>query len=131
MSQDPSSDTKENNGESKSDGRRSIDWFQFIIAMVVVVSFTIFEGMVIWGNPKFDESFQIISMTAPFVGTIIGFYFGQRPVQTLTNEVSKANTAKNDLGREYGDTLEKTYSAQEELKQVKKDMENLKRLFGV
>lgn len=71
-----------------------IEWFQFIIALVIIISFTIFVGKAIWDNPEFEDSFKIIAIIAPFVGTIIGFYFGQKPIQNLTQQVVRA-TSKN------------------------------------
>ena len=107
-----------------------IDWFQFIIALVIVVSFTLFVGKVIWNNPTFEESFKIIAIIAPFVGTIIGFYFGQKPVQGLTQEVAKVTGEKQVIRNDLADTIINSDSLEKRLDRMEGKLASLKSIFG-
>ena len=79
--------------------------FQFIIAMIIIISFTVFVYIVLsvqtYDKNKFDSSYQLIAMLAPFLGTIIGFYFGQKPVQHLTGQVGDLTSKNNDINKAY------------------------------
>ena len=90
-----------------------------------------FEGIVILDDSvKFDDSFQILSMTAPFVGTIIGFYFGQKPTQNLTKQVVQATSDKEAMKTNLVDTIRNSESLEKRLVMMEKKMENLNRIFG-
>lgn len=109
-----------------------MDLFQFFIALIVIISFTAFVAQVIVHNSDFDNSFKILAMIAPFVGTIIGFYFGQKPVQGLTQQVTTAsgkNLSFTEKTLEAGDIIEHQRDIinrlAQEIASLKQDIENL------
>ncbi len=106
-----------------------IDWFQFVIALVIIVSFTLFVGKVIWDNPQFDDSFKIISIVAPFVGTIIGFYFGQKPVQNLTQQVASATNKNQSFTSSSFEASEIIESDKDTIEGLKSQVKSLKEII--
>jgi len=97
-------DKKIHKEEKKNKPKKSprlTDWFQFIIALIIILSFTLF---VILSYPQFldgddklsDKNYEIITLIAPFLGTIIGFYFGQKPVRDLTTQVSDITSTNKE-----------------------------------
>ncbi|MDC8437731.1 MAG: hypothetical protein LV468_01875 [Candidatus Nitrosotenuis sp.] len=105
------------------------DNHQFIIALIIVCSFVIIIGLAVLTD-AFSKAENIIMTFSAFVGTIIGFYFGQRPVQNLTEEVAKANRANSKLKSDAEVTLNETDDLQNDVRKVKGELENLKRLIG-
>jgi len=73
------------------------DKYQFIIALIIIVPFISYIGIFYW-NDMAPEAKDILTTLGAFVGTIVGFYFGQRPVQNLTKQVSDA-TSKNESAK--------------------------------
>ena len=71
----------------------STEWFQFIVSLVIIVPFIAYIGIFHWFQMT-QEAKDVLAMLGAFVGTIVGFYFGQRPVQNLTQQVATA-TNKN------------------------------------
>jgi len=69
------------------------EWFQFIIAMVIIIPFMAYVGIFHAANMT-QEAKDILSMLGAFVGTIVGFYFGQRPIQSLTKQIQKESSEK-------------------------------------
>jgi len=104
---------------------------QFALAMIIICSFALFEGMIILnGQVNFEDSFQVLSMTAPFVGTIIGFYFGQKPTQNLTTQVVKATSEKEDMKNKLVKTVDNSDSLETRLESLKKKLESLNSIIS-
>ncbi len=115
--------------------------YQFIIAIVVIVSLIVFLA-ILYNNKSFDYAEKMIATFGAFVGTIIGYFFGQRPVQNLQNQVVAAIEQKKEIedavkNAEAEDTLEKSRKELERLTaknkeyerivgQLKAELENLK-----
>lgn len=91
--------------ESEQEKNSNTEKFQFIIALIIIVPFMAYVGIFHASNMT-DEAKDILTMLGVFVGTIVGFYFGQKPVQSLTRQVVNANTevekTKNNLSESYG-----------------------------
>lgn len=138
LPKNPNSGEEHKKSKKSSEKKYYIDWFQFTIALVVIMSFSFFVGIIIWGEENFDNSFKTIALIAPFVGTIIGFYFGQKPIQGLTQQVSEATTQKKlesqkalkgftlaETDRSYIEQLEKQNEIKDEM------IEDLKERMGL
>ena len=72
------------------------DKFQFILALVIVIPFVVYVGIFHAYNLT-QEAKDILAMLGAFVGTIVGFYFGQRPVQNLTQQVASVSSQNQTL----------------------------------
>ena len=74
------------------------EYFQFIIAMIMIISLVVFLA-ILYYNENFDYAEKLIATFGAFVGVIIGFYFGQKPIQNLTKQVSQA-TSKTESAKD-------------------------------
>ncbi len=89
----------ENNAESEKKGssRHINDNHQFTISLIIIVPFVSYIGL-FHAFGLGSEAKEIMATLGAFVGTIVGFYFGQRPVQNLARQVSEA-VSKNETGK--------------------------------
>jgi len=74
--------------------------YSFVIALIVVIPFMIFFGVVLL---VFKDAALLEKMTAllsGLVAAVVGYYFGQRPVQELSNQVKTAQQEKDDEKKE-------------------------------
>ena len=79
-------------GSENENGKSGInDKYQFVIAMTIIVPFISFIGIFYW-NDMTSQAKDILTTLGALVGTIVGFYFGQRPIQSLTQQVSEAKS---------------------------------------
>ena len=81
--------------------------YQFIIALIMIISLVVFLA-ILYSTGEFDKAEKLIATFGAFVGVIIGFYFGQKPVQNLTKQVSEASTKVSEA-------ITKTNTAKETL----------------
>ena len=79
-----------------------------------------------------QEAKDVLTMLGAFVGTIVGFYFGQRPVQNLTQQVATATNKNQSFtvsSFEAGEIIESDKVTIEELrgqiKSLKQTIESL------
>jgi|CXWL01.1.fsa_nt_gi hypothetical protein len=105
--------------------------FQFIIALIMVSALVVFLG-ILYATQQFGYAETLIATFGTFVSLIIGFYFGQKPIQNLTQQVatvSGTNQSFTEKTLEAGDIIEHqrdiiTNLAQE-ITSLKQDIENL------
>ena len=86
---------EEKNEKSKVRGLMK-EHYSFVIALIVVIPFMIFFGVVLL---VFKDAALLEKMTAllsGLVAAVIGYYFGQRPVQELSNQVKTAQQEKHN-----------------------------------
>lgn len=89
------------------------DVFQFVIAIIIIGSFLI---LLAWIYPnKQDDGIKMINMLEGFVGMIIGFYFGQRPIHNLTKQVEDVSSKRADLETKLDALEEKQSKTEKEL----------------
>lgn len=105
------------------------DYHQFIIALIIICSFVIIVGLAVLTN-AFSKAENVIMTFSAFVGTIMGFYFGQRPVRGLAQEVVTVNREKSKIKSDTENTLNETSILQNDIRLLKKEVESLKNLVG-
>jgi hypothetical protein len=71
----------------------------FLIALVVIIPFVVFTGMIIFFG-IFENLKDLISIWTAWVGSVIGYFFGSRPVEALTDRVEKVLKDVDD-GEDY------------------------------
>ena len=72
------------------------DVAQFLIAIVMVAGFIyLVNVLLIPATPNADLIELLAAVFGGWIGAIIGFYFGQRPVRTLTESVEEKS---KDIG---------------------------------
>ena len=74
------------------------DKYQFALAVIIVAPFVGYVG-IFYGFGMTAESKEILGTLGVFVGTIIGFYFAQKPIQNLTKEVAEVTSDKKEATR--------------------------------
>jgi hypothetical protein len=80
--------------------------YVFVIAAMLVGSFVVFYGITMYSEGARNEYKGIEKITtsmSPLIGAIIGFYFGNRPVQQLGKQAAEQATEKEQLQREVTD----------------------------
>lgn len=70
----------------------------FTLALVLVAGFLFFIGKIVWYDPQDLDLLKTLSaiFLGP-IGTILGFYFGNRPVERLTLRVQELIEANKDM----------------------------------
>lgn len=115
-----------NNADATNESKNNTkpDYFQFILALVIVVPFVIYIGLFQLSNMT-QQAKDVLSMMGAFVGTIVGFYFGQKPVQNLTKQVQQESSEKTKFRSGLADSSSKVDDTLEENKKLKQDITNL------
>jgi uncharacterized protein HemX len=115
--------TEKSQSDEQSKSRRS-----FTLALVVVVPFMIYFGIVLL---YFKDAVLLEKMTAllgGFVAAVLGYYFGQRPVQNLTQQLSRATAEKEETKRRAEEAVD---TANSDVNSLNEELENIKRLLGL
>ena len=139
MSQTPDDDKHDN--ESKKSKQKTTprinDKYQFTLAVIIVAPFVGYVG-IFYGFGMHAESKEILGTLGVFVGTIIGFYFAQRPVQNLTQQVAEVTSDKKETTKTLreSDKLnelneKKIEKLETELREKESFIESLKNKYGV
>jgi hypothetical protein len=120
----------------------------FVLALVVIGAFLLFYGItlvysLLTVHPcqnfnSYEGLEKVTSTLGPIVAAIIGYYFGQRPVQRLVRDAEQATSERDRYKRNYAQTLdtdmEKTQKIQEyeeQIKNIRNQLENLKNQLSV
>ncbi len=90
------------------------DHFPFIIAIIIVISYVLLLGIAL-NSYGLDGIERLSAIYSGFVAAVLGYYFGQKPVQTLTNKVEEETTLKNKIREELMSNVEEFKNTQEEL----------------
>jgi hypothetical protein len=115
----------------------------FVLAIVVIAAFLIFYGMTLVYTLITPHSSQncnsyeglekVTSTLGPIVAAIIGYYFGQRPIQRLTRDAEQAVSERDRYRRGYAETLdtdivktERIQRYEEQIERIKNQLETLK-----
>lgn len=101
--------------------------YTFGIALIVVISYMIFFGVVLI---VFKDMVMLEKMTAllsGLVAAVVGYYFGQRPVQELSNQVKTAQQEKYDEKKEKETTKNQYKGSKEMMAEILEDYDNQKK----
>ena len=110
------------------------EYFQFIIALIMVLALVVFLA-ILYDKDKFDEAQTVVATFGAFVGVIIGFYFGQKPVQQLARQASRAEEEKEKSENKY-DSASNDYKLmmenlrKETKEKLNKQIDELDKLLG-
>jgi hypothetical protein len=78
--------------------------YTFVIAIIVIVAFLYFYGVVLSsggsGVNAFEGIEKVSATLGPIVAAIIGYYFGQRPVQQLAEQARNAANERDDIKKD-------------------------------
>lgn len=80
--------------------------YVFVIAAMLVGAYVLFYGITMYAEGAKNEYKGIETITtsmSPIIGAIIGFYFGQRPIQQLTRQAAQESSEKEHLQKQLSD----------------------------
>lgn len=86
MSADPQSSQNSNNREL----------YAFVVALIVVCAYIVFYGIVLAHDSDYSGLEKVSATFGSLVAAVIGYYFGQRPVQSLTRQVEQISSQKQE-----------------------------------
>jgi hypothetical protein len=120
--------------------RSALDNFRnfqtFVLAIVVIGAFLIFYGITlvyslimphICQNCNSYEGLEKVTSTlGPIVAAIIGYYFGQRPIQRLARDAQQAASERDKYRRDYAETLDTDITKTEKIQRYEEQINSLK-----
>lgn len=104
----------------------------FLLAMTMLAGFL----LIIAGNSSNLESVKILSgVFGGWIGTIMGYYFGQRPVKGLTDRVEDLTATQTSTIQKFEDAEKDLLKAKEETAKerarFKRTYESLRELYEI
>jgi len=132
-----SQDTNGNNGNSNNTGKdknsSSVGMLKenhtLVIAIIVIVPFMFFFGYVLL---VFKDVMLLEKMTAllsGLVAAVLGYYFGQRPVQQLTEQVKKSGEESQQNKNLFNGSKEELLDLIEDFEDIRKENEELRTMM--
>ncbi|MCK5290654.1 MAG: hypothetical protein KAR39_01390 [Thermoplasmata archaeon] len=99
--------------ESKEGSRLSgiSEYLQFIFAMTVVVAFFLLLGLHFPADAQMGQT--IFTGFIAWIGAIVGFYFGQKPVKDITNRLEEQIEKTTDKRTRANESLDLNVMLQE------------------
>jgi hypothetical protein len=82
----------------------------------------------------FKDAVLLEKMTAllgGFVAAILGYFFGQRPVQNLTQQLAQVTTEKEAVKRQVEEVRPEVDMAETDVNEMKNELESIKNLLGL
>lgn len=88
----------ESSGPKKRTEHQTLkEHYSFIIALVVIIPFMTFFGVVLLYLQNMEMLEKLTALLSGFVAAVLGYFFGQRPVQELARQVSRAEEEKEEI----------------------------------
>ena len=126
MAQNPLAQNPVEDKPSKNNNRT--EWFQFIIALIIIVPFMIYVGA-FHASGMTQEAKDILTMLGVFVGAIVGFYFGQRPIQNLTKQIEKESSQKAEYKTISAETVNTAINKAETIREYRAEVIDLSKML--
>ena len=111
-------------------------WTLWLAVMILLAFFGFYGLVLISGILSSPDDYsgveKVASTLGPIAAAVIGYYFGQRPIQSLTEQAQKAAAAEQEAKTNLDETSEQTgiddEQIQDLLEQVKTKDEMIERL---
>ena len=103
----------------------------FIIALVVIVPFMIYFGVVLLYLKDAVLLEKMTALLGGFVAAILGYFFGQRPVQNLTQRLAEVSSEKEVAKRRVEEARLGADMTETDVNEMKVELESIKRLIGL
>ena len=105
----------------------------FILAIVIIVAFLVFYALALderQVNGEHRGVERVTSTLGPIVASIIGFYFGQRPIRAIARNAEEARGQRDLFKREFADLVDHIGVDQTDIAKYTKEMESMRTEIG-
>lgn len=103
--------------------------YSFVIALVVIIPFMIFFGVVLIGFKDFVLLEKMTALLSALVAAVLGYYFGQRPVRELTNQISQAQLERDQSRDQFETSRKDLFKIHRQYEDSKKLIEEYDKMF--
>lgn len=103
----------------------------FIIALIVIVPFMVYFGVVLLYLKDAVLLEKMTALLGGFVAAILGYFFGQRPVQNLTQRLAEVSSEKEVAKRRVEEARLGADMTETDVNEMKVELESIKRLIGL
>ena len=115
-------------GVGKDDKR--FETYQFVIAIIIVLPLVVIVSILTYTG-SFASAGTVMSSYGALVGAVLGFYFGQKPGQSIAQHaVAQSQANANAADQVLGDAQAKVQSQAQELENIKSQLDAMKELLG-
>ena len=102
--------------------------FSFAIALVVLIPFMIYFGVVLIYLQDIALLEKMSALLGGLVFLIIGYYFGQKPLKELSKQVQVAQTQSAESRLDADDTTIELFELTEQFENFKRQFDEIKKL---
>ena len=104
----------------------------FILALIIISSYIVYFGIVLFTMQEnsFEGVKNISATFGTIVASVIGYYFGNRPVQAASKQAEVAQGERDKYAGEFRDLYNQIDIGKKEYNELKEELENLKKQFG-
>ena len=103
--------------------------FSFAIALVVLIPFMIYFGVVLIYLQDMVLLEKLSALLGGLVAIVVGYYFGQRPVQQLTEQVKKSGEETQQNKDLFSGSKVDLLDLLDDFDELKKENEELKTMM--
>ena len=97
--------------------------YPFVLAIIVIIGFLVFYGLTLINSTNDYSGLEKVSSTlGPIVAAIIGYYFGQRPIQDISQQAQQTKALYNNAQSEDINTLDEMQKKYEDQIEKIKDL---------
>jgi hypothetical protein len=101
--------------------------YTFVIALFVIGSFVLYVGLILFYLRDLNLLEKMSAVFSGFVAAILGYFFGQRPVHALTNQVQDAIQQKEEIKKEKESVAAESEMDKATLRRIKEELSDLER----
>ncbi|QQG48229.1 MAG: hypothetical protein HY247_05580 [archaeon] len=109
--------------------------YQFIIGIALITAFILFYGDVLFSNvgtTSLSASLEAVTSTfGTLVAAVVAFYFGQRPTQTLAQQVQDLTGEREGFKTAATNALGTFRSTEQVVQTTQEQLETIKKMLGI
>lgn len=115
--------------EEKRRERERSKWTLWLAVMILLAFFgfyglALISGIFFSSPDDFSGVEKVASTLGPISAAVIGYYFGQRPIQSLTEQVKNAAAEKEEVKAKLDETYDQTGIDDAQVQDLKEQIRN-------
>ena len=111
-------------GTGKKDAK--FETYQFVIAVIIVLPLAVIMAILTY-TARFSDAGTVLSSYGALVGAVLGFYFGQKPGQSIAQQaVQQSQATASNADQALEDANAKVASQAQEIEKIKSQLYALK-----